>query len=189
VVPDFEPRIGQSLAGLDEKGTGVRVLRQSYRSIWPVAWLCRALGMSRSNFHASLGRQPNSIPVSLMKAAQSRPLTVENEGTEMPSLMAMTLQSGRRLVLAVWAASLAANEQRRKYHRAMAALRNLPGDVMARTGVRRDQFPVVATRVACLDVDLETALKGVARIAEQPKPNRGREAESDCDRACTRLAA
>ena len=29
-----------------------------HRSIWPVAWLCEALGVSRSGFHAWLGRGP-----------------------------------------------------------------------------------------------------------------------------------
>jgi len=27
-----------------------------HRGIWPVAWLCEALGVSRSDFHAWLGR-------------------------------------------------------------------------------------------------------------------------------------
>lgn len=30
-----------------------------HRSIWPVAWLCRALGVSRSGFHAWLTRSPS----------------------------------------------------------------------------------------------------------------------------------
>jgi putative transposase len=30
-----------------------------HRSIWPVAWLCEALGVSRSGFHAWLGRAPS----------------------------------------------------------------------------------------------------------------------------------
>ena len=29
-----------------------------HRSVWPVAWLCEALGVSRSGFHAWLGRTP-----------------------------------------------------------------------------------------------------------------------------------
>jgi putative transposase len=29
-----------------------------HRSIWPVAWLCEALGVSRSGFHAWLNRRP-----------------------------------------------------------------------------------------------------------------------------------
>ena len=31
-----------------------------HRSIWPVAWLCEALGVSRSGFHAWLGRGPSA---------------------------------------------------------------------------------------------------------------------------------
>ncbi len=31
---------------------------EKHRSIWPVAWLCEALGVSRSGFHAWLGRGP-----------------------------------------------------------------------------------------------------------------------------------
>jgi putative transposase len=31
-----------------------------HRSIWPVAWLCEALGVSRSGFHAWLGRGPST---------------------------------------------------------------------------------------------------------------------------------
>lgn len=30
-----------------------------HRSIWPVAWLCEALGVSRSGFHAWLNRTPS----------------------------------------------------------------------------------------------------------------------------------
>ena len=30
-----------------------------HRRIWPVAWLCAALGVSRSGFHAWLGRPPS----------------------------------------------------------------------------------------------------------------------------------
>ncbi|MHC2338114.1 hypothetical protein ACVIW0_007403 [Bradyrhizobium sp. USDA 4454] len=31
-----------------------------YRAIWPVAWLCDALGVSRSGFHAWLNRSPSA---------------------------------------------------------------------------------------------------------------------------------
>ena len=31
-----------------------------HRSIWPVAWLCNALGVSRSGFHAWLNRTPSA---------------------------------------------------------------------------------------------------------------------------------
>jgi putative transposase len=31
-----------------------------HRAIWPVAWLCRALGVSRSGFHAWLSRPPSA---------------------------------------------------------------------------------------------------------------------------------
>ena len=31
-----------------------------HRGIWPVAWLCEALGVSRSGFHAWLGRPPSA---------------------------------------------------------------------------------------------------------------------------------
>ena len=30
-----------------------------HRSIWPVAWLCKALDVSRSGFHAWLNRSPS----------------------------------------------------------------------------------------------------------------------------------
>jgi len=30
-----------------------------HRSIWPVAWMCDALGVSRSGFHAWLNRKPS----------------------------------------------------------------------------------------------------------------------------------
>ena len=33
-----------------------------HRSIWPVAWLCNALGVSRSGFHAWLNRTPSARP-------------------------------------------------------------------------------------------------------------------------------
>ena len=29
-----------------------------HRNIWPVAWLCNAMGVSRSGFHAWLNRVP-----------------------------------------------------------------------------------------------------------------------------------
>jgi putative transposase len=31
-----------------------------HRTIWPVAWLCDALGVSRSGFHAWLNRSPSA---------------------------------------------------------------------------------------------------------------------------------
>ena len=31
-----------------------------HRTVWPVAWLCEALGVSRSGFHAWLKRAPNA---------------------------------------------------------------------------------------------------------------------------------
>jgi hypothetical protein len=31
-----------------------------HRNIWPVAWLCDALGVSRSGFHAWLNRSPSA---------------------------------------------------------------------------------------------------------------------------------
>jgi len=31
-----------------------------HRTIWPVAWLCDALGVSRSGFHAWLARSPSA---------------------------------------------------------------------------------------------------------------------------------
>ena len=31
-----------------------------HRTIWPVAWLCDALGVSRSGFHAWLPRSPSA---------------------------------------------------------------------------------------------------------------------------------
>jgi putative transposase len=31
-----------------------------HRNIWPVAWLCNAMGVSRSGFHAWLGRSPSA---------------------------------------------------------------------------------------------------------------------------------
>jgi putative transposase len=31
-----------------------------HRNIWPVAWLCNAMGVSRSGFHTSLNRSPSA---------------------------------------------------------------------------------------------------------------------------------
>jgi putative transposase len=31
-----------------------------HRNIWPVAWLCNAMGVSRSGFHASLDQSPSA---------------------------------------------------------------------------------------------------------------------------------
>ncbi len=33
-----------------------------HRNIWPVAWLCDAMGVSRSGFHAWLNRSPSADP-------------------------------------------------------------------------------------------------------------------------------
>ena len=52
-----------------------------HRSIWPVAWLCEALGVSRSGFHAWLKRGPS---------ARSR----EDEGI-MPAVRASFVASAR----------------------------------------------------------------------------------------------
>ena len=35
-----------------------------HRSIWPVAWLCNAMGVSRSGFHAWLNRSPSARSLS-----------------------------------------------------------------------------------------------------------------------------
>jgi hypothetical protein len=32
-----------------------------HRTIWPVAWLCEAMGVSRSGFHAWLNRSPSAM--------------------------------------------------------------------------------------------------------------------------------
>ena len=31
-----------------------------HRGVWPVSWICEALGVSRSGFHAWLGRAPSA---------------------------------------------------------------------------------------------------------------------------------
>jgi len=35
-----------------------------HRTIWPVAWLCEAMGVSRSGFHAWLNRPPSARSLS-----------------------------------------------------------------------------------------------------------------------------
>ena len=41
----------------------------AHRSIWPVAWQCSALGVSRSGFHAWLNRPPSARAVADEKMA------------------------------------------------------------------------------------------------------------------------
>ena len=41
----------------------------AHRSIWPVAWQCSALGVSRSGFHAWLNRPPSARAVTDEKIA------------------------------------------------------------------------------------------------------------------------
>ena len=36
------------------------VFMAKHRNIWPVAWLCEAMGVSRSGFHAWLNRSPSA---------------------------------------------------------------------------------------------------------------------------------
>jgi putative transposase len=43
-----------------------------HRGIWPVAWLCPALGVSRSGFHAWLGRSPGQLRDMLGGGGQAR---------------------------------------------------------------------------------------------------------------------
>jgi len=52
------PKKGHSLLreGVDMKFGFIA----KHRGIWPVAWLCAALGVSRSGFHAWLGRSPSA---------------------------------------------------------------------------------------------------------------------------------
>jgi len=38
-----------------------------HRNVWPVAWLCEALGVSRSGFHAWLTRSPSERTVSIRR--------------------------------------------------------------------------------------------------------------------------
>ncbi|PZN98055.1 MAG: IS3 family transposase [Alphaproteobacteria bacterium] len=47
--------------GLLREGPDVRFgFIAKHRGVWPVAWLCEALGVSRSGFHAWLGRVPSA---------------------------------------------------------------------------------------------------------------------------------
>ena len=41
-----------------------------HRTIWPVAWLCEAMGVSRSGFHAWLNRSPSARSRSDEKVGQ-----------------------------------------------------------------------------------------------------------------------
>ena len=41
-----------------------------HRTIWPVAWLCNALGVSRSGYHAWLNRSPSARSRSNEKLGQ-----------------------------------------------------------------------------------------------------------------------
>src|ERR1700682_709148 len=55
-------------AGYPKKGRGLLregsdmkfVFIAKHRNIWPVAWLCDAMGVSRSGFHAWLNRSPSA---------------------------------------------------------------------------------------------------------------------------------
>src|SRR6185312_8903043 len=46
--------------GLLREGSDMKfVFIAKHRNIWPVAWLCEAMGVSRSGFHAWLNRSPS----------------------------------------------------------------------------------------------------------------------------------
>ncbi|MBN9586107.1 MAG: IS3 family transposase [Afipia sp.] len=52
------PKKGRSLL---REGSDMKfVFIAKHRSVWPVAWLCNALGVSRSGFHAWLNRSPSA---------------------------------------------------------------------------------------------------------------------------------
>ena len=54
----------------------------AHRSIWPVAWQCSALGVSRSGFHAWLNRPPSPHAVADEKMApQVRSSFLESDRT------------------------------------------------------------------------------------------------------------
>ena len=54
----------------------------AHRSIWPVAWQCAALGVSRSGFHAWLSRPPSTRAVADEKMApQVRSSVLESDRT------------------------------------------------------------------------------------------------------------
>jgi putative transposase len=40
-----------------------------HRNIWPVAWLCNAMGVSRSGFHTWLNRPPAPDPEATTSSA------------------------------------------------------------------------------------------------------------------------
>jgi transposase-like protein len=47
--------------GLLREGSDIKfVFIAKHRAIWPVAWLCEAMGVSRSGFHAWLNRSPSA---------------------------------------------------------------------------------------------------------------------------------
>lgn len=61
--PEAEGRAGYSKKGrsLLREGSGMKfVFITKHRSIWPVAWLCNALGVSRFGFHVWLNRTPSA---------------------------------------------------------------------------------------------------------------------------------
>lgn len=67
-----------------------------HRSIWPVAWLCEALDVSRSGFHAWLTRTPSARLIEASRAA-SAPMAHVGSGTmssPMGSPAACTASSG-----------------------------------------------------------------------------------------------
>jgi hypothetical protein len=61
-------KLNYSLAGYPKKGHGLLregsdmkfVFIAKHRSVWSVAWLCDAMGVSRSGVHAWLNRSPSA---------------------------------------------------------------------------------------------------------------------------------
>ncbi len=56
-----------------------------HRAVWPIAWMCAALGVSRSGFHAWLTRQPSQRTQAQFSATFEKPrLPIVNGGSASP---------------------------------------------------------------------------------------------------------
>jgi putative transposase len=63
-----------------------------HRTIWPVAWLCDALGVSRSGFHAWLNRSPSARSRSDEElGGKVKASFAASERADAPSIMARRL--------------------------------------------------------------------------------------------------
>ena len=137
------------------------LLLAKHRGIWPVAWLCAALGVSRSGFHAWLGRSPSarsrSDEVLAVKVRASFVASDRTYGARRVwhDVLAEGISCGlHRIERLMRAQALRARPRRRRR----------PPDPGERTDPQRAPLPVSTCRNCIVALSSRSRLKGSPRF-------------------------